>query len=107
MMNVNSPHFTMRHLILGLGRVSKSEFVKICSPARETKILVAAKEAYREYEERASAARGRAVVPPEVTALLRDDASEVGEPECVGDIDEEDEVVVHEDCFDDSVFDDF
>jgi hypothetical protein len=70
------------------------------------KILATAKQTYREYEERASAARGRAVVPPEVTALLRDDASEIGEPECVGDIDEEDEVVVHEDCFDDSAFDD-
>ena len=106
LMNVDSPHFTMRHLILGLGRVSKSEFVKICSPARETKIVAMAKQAYLEYEERASAARGRAVVPPEVTALLRDDASQIGEPECVGDIDDEDEVVVHEDCFDDSAFDD-
>jgi len=48
LMNVDSPHFTLRHLILGLGRVSKSEYVKICSPAREVKILATAKQAYRE-----------------------------------------------------------
>ena len=105
LMNVKSHHFTMRHLILGLGRVNKSENVKICSPAKETKILAKAKLAYLEYEQMACKARGRAVITPEATALLNDDASACGEPECVGDIDEEDEIVVPEECFDDDVFD--
>ena len=53
LMSVKSQHFTMRHLIMGLGRVQESIRVKILHPDREAAhILPAAKEAFRMYEER-------------------------------------------------------
>ena len=56
LMSVKSPHFTMRHLIMGLGRVQESIRVKILHPDREAAhILPAAKEAFRMYEERTRA----------------------------------------------------
>jgi ABC-type Na+ efflux pump permease subunit len=53
LMNVKSKHFTMRHLIMGLGRVQKAKYVKICGPGREKMLLVAAQEAFDVYEKRA------------------------------------------------------
>ena len=53
LMNVKSKHFTMRHLIMGLGRVQKAKFVKICGPGREKMLLAAAQEAFDGYEKRA------------------------------------------------------
>ena len=67
-MNVNSPHFTMRHLIMALGRVQESKRVRILHPDREAAhIIPAAKEAFRMFEERTAAhvqeeARTRAVL---------------------------------------------
>jgi hypothetical protein len=56
LMSVKSRHFTMRHLIMGLGRVQESIRVKILHPDREAAhILLAAKEAFRMYEERTRA----------------------------------------------------
>ena len=53
LMNVKSKHFTMRHLVMGLGRVQEAKFVKICGPGRERMVLQAAQEAYDAYEKRA------------------------------------------------------
>ena len=53
LMNVRSKHFTMRRLIMGLGRVQEAKYVKICSPGREKVVLQAAQEAYESYEKRA------------------------------------------------------
>ena len=46
LMNVRSKHFTMRHLIMGLGRVQEAKYVKICGSGRE-KVAEAAEEAFR------------------------------------------------------------
>ena len=115
LMNLDSQYFTMRHLILGLGRVTKSEHVKLCPPIKEKEVMSLAMTAYREYEQKTAHLRGRVVVPPEVRALLDDAGSAAGDLECVGDIGDidedyethDDEVVAHEDCFDDSAFGDF
>ena len=44
-MNVRSKHFSMRRLIMGLGRVQEAKYVKICGPGREKLVLQAAQEA--------------------------------------------------------------
>ena len=50
LMNVGSPHFTMRHLIMGLGRVQESCRVKILDPRKEkVHILPVAKLAFDTY----------------------------------------------------------
>ena len=61
LMCVRHRHFTMRHLILGLGRVQKSENVWICGSKYETVILDHAKNAYGSYEDLTRA--GVMVVP--------------------------------------------
>ena len=38
-MNVGSRFFTMRHLIMGLGRVQESKRVKILSPSKEKALI--------------------------------------------------------------------
>ena len=54
LMNVKSPHFTMRHLIMGLGRVQESRRVKILDPKREAAlILPAALCCFQSYHEKA------------------------------------------------------
>ena len=50
LMNVGSPHFTMRHLIMALGRVQESCRVKILDPSKEkVHILPVAKMAFDTY----------------------------------------------------------
>ena len=51
LMNVESRHFTMRHLILGLGRVQKGENVQICARGKERKLLRFGKEAFEKLEQ--------------------------------------------------------
>ena len=63
LMNVKSKHFTMRHLILGLGRVQRAENVKICGPGREKMVLERAQEAFENYEKRARSEATAAVAP--------------------------------------------
>ena len=53
LMSVESKHFTMRHLIMGLGRVQTAKNVRICARGRELKILDRAKDAFQDYERRA------------------------------------------------------
>ena len=65
LMSVESKHFTMRHLIMGLGRVQTAKNVRICARGRELKILDRAKDAFQDYERRA-----RNDVAPE--AVVRD-----------------------------------
>jgi hypothetical protein len=49
-MNVGSRHFTMRHLIMGLGRVQESRHVKILSPSKEkAHIVPVARLAFQAY----------------------------------------------------------
>ena len=45
-MNTTSPHFTMQHLILGLGRVTKSLRVCICPPEWEALMLAKARAGF-------------------------------------------------------------
>jgi hypothetical protein len=53
LMNTESKHFTMRHLIMGLGRVQKAENVKICARGREETLLKRGQLAFQEYERKA------------------------------------------------------
>jgi hypothetical protein len=39
LMSTKSPHFDMRHLIVGLGRVTRGDMVSIAHPAYEREIL--------------------------------------------------------------------
>ena len=105
-MNVNSPHFTMRHLIMALGRVQESKRVRILHPDREAAhIIPAAKEAFRMFQERTAAhaqeeARTRAMLEAAEHAIN----AEMEE----GDFDEasSDEGGVADDPFADVDFDD-
>ena len=53
LMSTESKHFTMRHLIMGLGRVQKAANVKICARGRELRMLEYGKRAFQEYERKA------------------------------------------------------
>ena len=54
LMNVGSRYFTMRHLIMGLGRVQESRRVKILNPSKEKALITpVAKHAFRVYHEMA------------------------------------------------------
>jgi hypothetical protein len=54
LMNVGSRFFTMRHLIMGLGRVQESKRVKILSPSEEeTLITPVARMAFETYRKMA------------------------------------------------------
>ena len=56
LMCVRHRHFTKRNLILGLGRVQKSENVWICGSKYENLILDHAKNAYGSYDDLTRAA---------------------------------------------------
>ena len=73
-MNAKSKHFTMRHLILGLGRVQRAANVKICGPGREKKVLERAQDAYDDYEKRA-----RSEVPAEIVVAEQHPADDDGD----------------------------
>ena len=51
LMNVESRHFTMRHLIMGLGRAQKGENVQICARGKERRLLRFGKEAFEKLEQ--------------------------------------------------------
>ena len=51
LMNVKSPFFTMRHLIMGLGRVQQSSRVCICPEELQEILTERAKSAYRRLQE--------------------------------------------------------
>jgi hypothetical protein len=53
LMGVNNPYFTMRTLIMILGRVQESKRVRILHPDREAAhIIPTAREAFRQYQRR-------------------------------------------------------
>ena len=54
LMSVGSRGFTVRHLIMGLVRVAKSEQVAICPPARERLSWNTPTAAYLEFQQLAS-----------------------------------------------------
>jgi hypothetical protein len=47
LMNTSSRHFTMRHLIVGLGRVQQSSRVWLCPESLQETMIEKAKEIYR------------------------------------------------------------
>jgi len=105
LMNVKSPHFTMRHLIMGLGRVQESKRVKILDPNLEKYlVLKAAKEIHQMYHEWTLAHKKE----EEEAARILAAASEVinGDVEVAEELDEEEEVGFHGDCFQDVEFED-
>jgi hypothetical protein len=55
LMGTRSKHFTMRNLIMGLGRVQRSDMVMIAGKADEEMIMEEAEEAYKEALEGAPA----------------------------------------------------
>jgi hypothetical protein len=69
LMNVESRHFTMRHLIMGLGRVQKGENVQICARGKERKLLRFGKEAFEKLEQ---LARQTAQAPANVAEFIVD-----------------------------------
>jgi hypothetical protein len=108
LMNVKSPHFTMRHLIMGLGRVQESKRVKILDPEREKRmVLPAAREVFDQYnkwalerkKEEEEAARLLAAADEAVNA---DDADVAAAALS----DDEEEAGFHGDCFEDLELDD-
>jgi hypothetical protein len=105
LMNVRSPHFSMRHLIMGLGRVQESQRVKILDPSREAALVIpSAKEVFYKYEEWAQAQRKEEM---ETRALLEAAQNAVNaEVELEEDFSEEEEEGVYVDPFADVGFDD-
>jgi siroheme synthase (precorrin-2 oxidase/ferrochelatase) len=106
-MNVKNPHFTMRHLIMGLGRVQESKRVKILDPEREKRmVLPAAREVFDQYnkwalerkKEEEEAARLLAAADEAVNADDADVDAALS--------DDEEEAGFHGDCFEDLELDD-
>jgi hypothetical protein len=105
LMNVKSPHFTMRHLIMGLGRVQESKRVKILDPNLEKYlVLKAAKEIHQMYHEWTLAHKKE----EEEAARILAAANEVinGDVEVAEELDEEEEVGFPGDCYQDVEFED-
>jgi hypothetical protein len=102
LMNVKSPHFTMRHLIMGLGRVQESKRVKILDPNLEKHlVLKAAKEIHEMYQDMTLQHKRR----EEEAARLLAVANEVINGD-VAEESEEDFEAVHGDCYQDVEFED-
>lgn len=120
LMNVESKHFTMRHLIMGLGRVQTAKNVRICARGRELKILDIAKNAFEAYERRARSEAAPEVVVADVVVDADgdvvmeepDDAASIPDPFADVDFDDDvaansdDESVNFADPFEDVDFDD-
>jgi hypothetical protein len=85
LMNVGSRHFTMRHLIMGLGRVQESRRVKILSPSKEkAHILPVARLAFQTYAAMAKESQKqemeiKAILEAANKAVDEDMGSEAGE----------------------------
>ena len=101
LMSVTSPHFTMRHLILGLGRVQTAKNVRICARSREERLLDRAREALHLYESKArSEASTSDVVAAEDVSM--DEQASVLDPFDAAEFDDADD----EDPFENEAFDD-
>jgi len=120
LMSVESKHFTMRHLIMGLGRVQTAKNVRICARGRELKILDRAKDAFEDYERKARADVAPDVVVAEVIVDANgdvvmeepDDTASIPDPFADVDFEEEllmdsdEESVTFDDPFENVDFDD-
>ena len=109
-MSVESKHFTMRHLIMGLGRVQTAKNVRICARGRELKILDRAKDAFQDYERRARNDVASEAVVAEVVVdqdgdVVMEEWDTASIPDPFADVDFDDDVAMNSD--DESVaFDD-
>jgi len=103
LMNVESKHFTMRHLIMGLGRVQTAKNVRICARGRELKILDIAKNAFEEYERRARSEAAPEVVVADVVVdadgdVVMEEPDEAASiPDPFADVDFDDDVAANSD----------
>ena len=113
LMGTQSRHYTMRHLIVGLGRVQKSKHVSICPAALEETMLQKGKEIYDKYDQRAKTEA--AAVAPALDADGDVVMDEPTDPFCAApfdddvdddDVDDDQEPVTFEDPFGDDAFDD-
>jgi hypothetical protein len=85
LMNVGSRFFTMRHLIMGLGRVQESKRVKIMSPGKENAYIIpVARMAFEAYHKMALETKkqeldAKAILEAAENAINAAEGSEVGE----------------------------
>ena len=107
LMSVKNKHFTMRHLIMGLGRVQESKYVKICEPSRQRQIMEAAKETYEMFEKRArDELEAKRIVEVQIG-----EAAQIGEAVMTADMEvnfasmQDEEPGVHADPFEEVEFD--
>ena len=101
LMSVESKHFTMRHLIMGLGRVQTAKNVRICARGRELKILDRAKDAFQDYDQKARSEAAPEVVVAAVVVdadgdvIMEEPDDTASIPDPFADVDFDDDVAMN------------